>query len=189
MVRGGVDVRSIRIDGDDVVVTSSYDGIHLFRIAEDGKPVPDGVMWVDSASPSEVSNSLLCVERDRDGNYWFGTVDGIYVGCERPREIFHNMVRRRCRRIDPQRRVGCLPGPDGAVWAATSGGLDRIRRVTPGRYAVDISCPVSLRRVPNRATGGFNRWLSTAGERCGSARSGCCCSSTRRAAVSSNAER
>ena len=27
---------AIRIDGDDVVVASSYDGIHLFRIAEDG---------------------------------------------------------------------------------------------------------------------------------------------------------
>lgn len=73
MVRGGVDVRSIRIDGDGVVVTSSYDGIHLFCIAEDGTPIPDGVMWIDPASPSEVSNSVLCVERDRNGNYWFGT--------------------------------------------------------------------------------------------------------------------
>lgn len=141
VLRKNVDVRSIRIDGDEVAVTSSYDGIHLFRIAEDGTPAAKGVVWIDPESPSEVSNSVLCVERDRSGNYWFGTVDGIYVGCERPRETFHNM--------SPADAGGPIhnvvsdvcPGPDGAVWAATSGGLDRIRKLGPERYAIEHFMP------------------------------------------------
>lgn len=136
-IRDGIEVRSILIEGDSVVVTSSYDGIHRFHIEEDGTPVACGTEWIDPDLPNEVSNSVLCVERDRMGNYWFGTVDGIYVSCERPREIFHNM--------SAGKGVGlihnvvsdvCL-GPDGAVWAATSGGLDCIRRRSPGCYAVE----------------------------------------------------
>lgn len=66
---------------------------------------------------------MLCMERDRDGNYWFGTVDGIYVGCERPREIFHNMSAADAGGLIHNVVSDVCPGPDGAVWAATSGGL------------------------------------------------------------------
>ncbi len=141
VVRSGVDVRSIRIDGDSVVVTSSYDGIHLFRIAEDGVPVLNGVVWIDPGSPSEVCNSVLCAERDRSGNYWFGTVDGIYVSCECPREIFHNMSAAGTAGLIHNVVSDVCLGPDGAVWAATSGGLDRIRHTSPGHYAVEHFLP------------------------------------------------
>lgn len=157
VIRGGVDVRSIRIDGDEVVVTSSYDGIHLFRIGEDGIPAPDGVVWIDPGSPSEVSNSVLSVERDRDGNYWFGTVDGIYVSSERPREIFHNMSAGKSGGLIHNVVSDVCTGPDGAVWAATSGGLDRIRRGSPGCYAVEHFMP----RLPSESAEPGDRRLQT----------------------------
>ena len=140
-IREGVDVRSIRIDGDEAVVTSSYDGIHLFRIAEEGAPVADGVLWIDPEAPSEVSNSVLCAERDRSGNYWFGTVDGIYVGRERPREIFHNLSASGAGGLVHNVVADVCLGPDGAVWAATSGGLDRIRRTASGGCFVEHILP------------------------------------------------
>lgn len=156
-IRGGMDVRSIRIDGDEAVVTSSYDGIHLFRIAEDGTPVSTGMLWIDPEAPSEVCNSVLCVERDRSGNYWFGTVDGIYVGCERPREIFHNLSASDAGGLAHNVVADLCLGPDGAVWAATSGGLDRVRRTAPGRYAAEHFVP----RVSSRDSDPGDRRLQT----------------------------
>lgn len=146
VISSAIDVRAIRIDNSDVIVTSYYDGIHSFRIDAKGRPVENPVLWIDPSSPNEVSNSVLCVIRDRDGNLWFGTVDGIYVGHERPREVFHNLSARNGGKLIHNVVSDVCLDSDGSIWAATSGSLDHIRRTAPGHYTVDHFMPRFIQR-------------------------------------------
>ena len=146
VISNAIDVRAIHIDGSEVIVTSYYDGIHSFHIDSTGKPVENPVLWIDPESPNEVSNSVLCVIRDRDDNLWFGTVDGIYVGYERPREVFHSLSTKKGGELIHNVVSDVCLGPDGSVWAATSGSLGHIRRTASGHYAVEHFMPRFIQR-------------------------------------------
>ena len=140
-ISNSIDARAILVADDRVVVTSYYDGIHTFRLDTAGNICGKKVVWIDPNSPNEVSNSVVCATRDRDGNLWFGTVDGIYVGYERPREVFHNLSARNDGKLIHNVVSDVALGPDGAIWAATAGGLCRIRQNPDGHHSVEHFIP------------------------------------------------
>ena len=155
LISRGIDARAIRIEANEVIVVSSYNGIHQFRITDDGTPVKSGLMWIDAEAPNEVCNSVQCVERDRDGHYWFGTADGVYVGYESPREIFHKLSSTSASESLTHNVISDLYlAADSTVWAATSGGLDRIRQTASGHYHIDHFIP---RLSPGRVELGDQR--------------------------------
>ena len=141
----GCDIRDILIADDCVLVVSAYDGIQRFHIGKDGIPDDKGITWIAPGFPGDVANSVQCVEKDRDGNYWFGTGDGIYVECERPKELFHNIAAGTSGGLIHNVVADISIGPDGALWAATSGGLECIRKVSPGSYDVEHFYPTPPR--------------------------------------------
>lgn len=160
----GLDVRAIRIYGCEAVVTTSYDGIHLFTLSPSGLISPSETVWIDPSAPSEVCNSVVCVERDRSGHYWFGTVDGIHVACKRQREVFHTLSASDPNGLSHNVVADLCPAPDGALWVATSGGLDRLVRTPDGGCSTSRFAPPESSR---EADPGDRRLQSVLIDSCG----------------------
>lgn len=145
IVTQGFDIRDILIANDCVLAVSSYDGIQKFHIGEDGTPENRGTRWISPGFPGDVANSVQCVEQDREGNFWFGTVDGIYVDCEQPEEFFHNITAGTPEGLIHNVVADLCIGSDGSLWAATSGGLERIRLISRDRCDVEHFYPTPPR--------------------------------------------
>ena len=156
-VAQGFDIRDILIVKDCVLAVSAYNGIQRFHIGEDGTPDNKGTTWITPDFPGDIANSVQCVEQDREGNFWFGTGDGIYVDCERPKEFFHNMAAGADGGLIHNVVADICIGPDGALWAATSGGLEQISRTSSTSYNIRHFYPASPRSIKHNMPSLFKR--------------------------------
>lgn len=155
----GKDVRSVSVDGEDVVVVTSYGGISCFHMDTGGRPVHTRSFWLNESDRTDISNGIQCALRDNDGNMFYGSAGGLFAEWHNANpdirtisggggeNMLHNII------------SDVLTTDGETVWAAGGQGLDELR-FRGGHYEVfhhalpaDLTDNASLSRLQCLAAG------------------------------------
>lgn len=129
-IRTEFDSRAIFHDKNErmTLLNRRYESIHLLFHDETGRIVSEQKYQLNPLSPNHMSDNISSIIRDKKGNFWFGTRDGLFVYDDSSLKNFHTITEKKGSTDGLSHSVisEILEDSQKNIWIGTSIGLNKL---------------------------------------------------------------